>query len=70
MEKPHYNFDYVGPAMTTVFILLTGEWVDAMEPLAALEGKIVSLFFIIIVLIGKYVATRQPALDRSHRPRS
>ena len=32
-EPPKYHFDYIGPAMMTTFILMSGEWVDAMEPL-------------------------------------
>ena len=55
VEKPHYHFDYISPAMTTVFILLTGEWVDAMEPAVAIEGKSVVFFFIAIVIVGKYL---------------
>ena len=55
VEKPHYHFDYVGPGMITVFILLTGEWVDAMEPLAAIEGPGVSAFFVVVVVVGKYL---------------
>lgn len=39
--------------MITVFILLTGEWIDAMEPAAAIEGAVSSIFFIGVVLIGK-----------------
>ena len=41
--------------MLTVFILLTGEWIDAMEPAAAIVGPICSLFFIFVVLLGKYL---------------
>ena len=27
---PKYNFDYFGTAMSAVFVLMTGEWIDAM----------------------------------------
>ena len=39
-EKPSYHFDYCYPAMLTVFILLTGEWIDAMEPAAAILAEL------------------------------
>ena len=51
--KPYYHFDYCGPAMMTVFILLTGEWIDATEPAVDLLGPIASAFFIFVVLLGK-----------------
>ena len=54
-EKPQYHFDYCGPAMITIFILLSGEWIDAMEPAAAIQGMLCSLFFIFVVLLGKYL---------------
>eukprot|EP00325_Prymnesiales_sp_UTEX-LB-985_P005588 CAMPEP_0174713198 /NCGR_PEP_ID=MMETSP1094-20130205/13955_1 /TAXON_ID=156173 /ORGANISM="Chrysochromulina brevifilum, Strain UTEX LB 985" /LENGTH=329 /DNA_ID=CAMNT_0015912361 /DNA_START=1 /DNA_END=986 /DNA_ORIENTATION=+ len=43
------------PAMITVFILLTGEWVDALEPTMAIEGGVAAIFFIFIVMLGKYL---------------
>ena len=55
MEKPHYHFDYCGPAMITIFILLTGEWIDAMEPVTALMGMHMAAFYIFVVLLGKYL---------------
>ena len=39
----------------SVFILMTGEWVDAMQPAAALLGTGVSAFFIAVVVIGRYL---------------
>ena len=54
-EKPYYHFDYIMPAMLTVFILLTGEWIDAMEPVTALMGTGVAAFFIFVVMLGKYL---------------
>ena len=50
-----YHFDYCYPAMLTVFILLTGEWIDAMEPACAILGTGYALFFIFVVLLGKYL---------------
>ena len=54
-EKPHHHFDYCFPAMLTVFVLLTGEWIDALEPAAAILGPSVAIFFIFVVLLGKYL---------------
>ncbi len=54
-EKPPFHFDYCAPAMITIFILLTGEWVEAMEPVASLLGPWTSAFFILVVLIGKFM---------------
>ena len=54
-EKPYYHFDYCGPAMITIFILLTGEWFEALEPAAAILGAPVSLFFIFVVMLGKFL---------------
>ena len=42
-------------AMLTVFILLTGEWIDAMEPAAAIIGAGCAAFFIFVVVLGKYL---------------
>ena len=41
--------------MLTVFILLTGEWADALEPAAAILGPGCAAFFIFVVLLGKYL---------------
>ena len=41
--------------MLTVFILLTGEWIDAMQPAAAVIGARCSAFFIFVVVLGKYL---------------
>ena len=54
-EHPYYQFDYFGPAMLTVFILMTGEWMDAMMPAIQAIGKSSCLFFIICMLVGKYL---------------
>ena len=53
-EKPPFHFDYCAPAMITIFILLTGEWVDAMSPVTAILGPDASAFFIYVVLLGKF----------------
>ena len=54
-EKPYYHFDYCGPAMITIFILLTGEWFEALEPAAYILGAPVSLFFIFVVMLSKFL---------------
>ena len=55
LEKPPYHFDYCYPAMLTIFVLLTGEWVDVTESAAHVVGPGVSIFFILVVLLGKYL---------------
>ena len=54
-ERPHYHFDYFGPAMNTVFILMSGEWIDALDPAAATTGKSAVFYFLAVVLIGRYL---------------
>lgn len=54
-EKPLHHFDYCFTAMLTVFVLLTGEWIDAMEPVADILGPHVCVFFIFVVILGKYL---------------
>ena len=54
-ELPHYNFDYFGGAMMTSFILMTGEWADAMGPAAEVVGTRVILYFVVAVLVGRYL---------------
>ena len=54
-EKPRFHFDYCMPAMITIFILLTGEWVDLMHPVTDLVGAQACIFFIVVVLIGKFL---------------
>ena len=55
VEKPYYHFDYCFSAMVTTFVLITGEWVQAMQPAATLYGPWVGFFFIPTVMIGKYL---------------
>ena len=54
-EKPRHHFDYCFPAMLTVFVLLTGEWIDALKPAADILGTGCASFFIFVVLLGKYL---------------
>jgi hypothetical protein len=39
LPLPKYNFDYFVPAMSTVFVLMTGEWIDAMDPAIAVRHR-------------------------------
>ena len=55
LEKPRYHYDTWYSAMVTIFILLTGKWVDAMMPVAAVFGIGASSFFISVVVLGKYL---------------
>ena len=50
-----YHFDYCGPAMLTIFIVLTGEWVDAMDPGVGAVGPVASLFYLGVVVVGRYL---------------
>ena len=54
-EVPHYYFDYFVPSMATVFVLMTGEWIDATNPAAAVGGAKVLAYFIPAVIIGRYL---------------
>ena len=54
-EKPLSNFDYCMPAMLSVFILVTGEWVQPMQGAADVVGPAIAGFYIPIVLIGKFL---------------
>ena len=57
LDKPRSHFDYCGPAMLSVFVVLSGEWYDVMEPATALLGPAASIFFVAIVVVGKYFLT-------------
>ena len=52
---PKYNFDYFGPSLSAVFILMTGEWIDAMEPAISVLGGWSVVYFVTVVLIGRYL---------------
>ena len=54
-DLPHYHFDYFGPALTTVLILVTGEWSDAMGPAAGVHGPVVAWYFVPVSLIGLFL---------------
>ena len=54
-EKPRYHFDYFGPSMITCFILMTGSWIDPLGPAVEVGGTSVTLYFVLIVLIGCYI---------------
>ena len=41
--------------MMTVFILMTGEWTDAMMPASAVFGPSVAFYFIPVALIGVFL---------------
>lgn len=52
---PRFHFNYFGPAMITVFVLLTGKWTDALEPAARVVGPGAIFFFAAVVIIGIYL---------------
>eukprot|EP00327_Prymnesium_parvum_P044618 CAMPEP_0205857742 /NCGR_PEP_ID=MMETSP1083-20121108/3824_1 /ASSEMBLY_ACC=CAM_ASM_000430 /TAXON_ID=97485 /ORGANISM="Prymnesium parvum, Strain Texoma1" /LENGTH=1580 /DNA_ID=CAMNT_0053219251 /DNA_START=327 /DNA_END=5070 /DNA_ORIENTATION=+ len=52
------HFDYIGPAMITVFLVMTGGWVDAYETCAEASGvATATAFFVAAVVIGTYIIT-------------
>jgi hypothetical protein len=53
-ELPHYHFDYFSDALQTVFVLMTGEWIDAMDPATATLGPQYCIYFIVVVVIGRF----------------
>ena len=54
-ELPHYHFNYFLPAMSTVLCIMTGEWIDPLGPAAAAVGPSAAVYFITVVLIGRYL---------------
>jgi hypothetical protein len=55
LEKPEYHFDHWYMAMITIFMLSTGKWVHAMEPIAEAVGLGCGFFFVGVVVLGKYM---------------
>jgi hypothetical protein len=54
-ELPRFHFDYFVPAIMTVFVLMTGEWVDAMDPGVGAVGGAASLYYLGVVVVGRYL---------------
>ena len=54
-ELPRFHFDYFVPAIETVFVLMTGEWVDAMDPGIQSVGPYASIYYTFVVLVGRYL---------------
>ena len=52
---PRLHFDYFVPAMLTVFTIMTGEWVDAMGVGVQAVGVKACLYYIGVVLVGRYL---------------
>lgn len=50
-----HHFDYFGPSMITVFILLTGTWYVPMMEVVECTSTVSALYFIAIVIIGTYL---------------
>ena len=55
LPEPRFHFDYFVPAAMTVFVLMTGEWVDAMDPGIAAIGPVGSVYYAGVVLFGRYL---------------
>ena len=54
-DVPRYNFDYFGPAMLTIFIIMTGAWYDPMNDAMPVTGSWCSYFFVAVVVVGMYM---------------
>ena len=50
-----WNRVILGSALISVFILITGEWVDLMQPVTSVLGPSASVFFIGVVILGKFL---------------
>jgi hypothetical protein len=68
LPLPRYHFDYIGPAMMTTFVLLTGEWTEAMVPAVQALGPAAFVFFVLAVLIGTYLIMNLFIAVRLARP--
>ena len=55
LPLPRFHFDYFMPAIMTVFVLMTGEWVDAMDPGVGAVGGAASLYYLGVVIVGRYL---------------
>jgi hypothetical protein len=52
---PRQHFDYFFPAVLTVFVITTGEWVDAMDPGASVAGPPAAFFYATVLLFGRFL---------------
>jgi len=54
-ERPRYHWDYFVPAMLTCFIMMTGGWVDIVQPAYAIVGGPAIIYCVIVVIVGCFV---------------
>ena len=54
-ELPHYHFDYFAASMQTVFVLITGAWIDLTNPAVSVVGFQALAYFIPGVIIGRFL---------------
>ena len=54
-ELPHYHFDYFAASMQTVFVLMTGAWIDLTNPAVSVVGFQALAYFIPGVIIGRFL---------------
>ena len=55
-EIPRFHFDYFGPAMMSVFIVMIGGWTDPMGAAADVAGTAVAAcFFVFVLVVGCYL---------------
>ena len=55
-DLPRTHYDYIGPAMLTTFIVMSGSWFDIMMAQAeVLPGALVPTFFISLLVVGLFL---------------
>ncbi len=54
VELPRTHFDYIGPAMLTVFIVMSGSWYDIMMGQAAVSSS-APMYFVAVLVVGTYL---------------
>jgi hypothetical protein len=53
------HFDYIGPSMITVFLVMTGGWVDAYQVCGEFAGVPVATAFFVAVVITEFSSDRR-----------
>merc|ERR1719453_2939118 len=55
-EYPRFHFDYFAPAMTTVFLVFTGAWVDSYQLMADVAGEVIATaYYVAALVIGFFI---------------
>ena len=54
-ELPRMHFDFFEPAIITVFILMMGDWLEAMTLAVEATSASACLYYLAVMLVGRYV---------------